>query len=187
MKSLCARSSAADADTAPMFWKFVPSVENCHCPLAAPVSPDTAMPSRSPSASMNPAETRSPTRTPAGDEVPTGTDGKCILPGVRPACNNGASLTDVTVTVALLLAVLKAELPPLVDASPRLPKTPVVWSQARKLTLVWPWKFGAGRKRSLSVVRSSRAEVSLADPTGANVIPAFVLNCQVPLAAPLSA
>ena len=45
--------------------------------------------------------------------------------------NTGASLTAVTVMLAVSVAVLNALLPPLVELSTLLPAAPLLWSQAR--------------------------------------------------------
>ena len=45
--------------------------------------------------------------------------------------STGASLTAVTVMLAVSVAVLNALLPPLVELSTLLPAAPLLWSQAR--------------------------------------------------------
>ena len=47
--------------------------------------------------------------------------------------NTGASLTALTVRLAVSVAVEKAEVPPLLVVSASVPLLPLVWSQARKV------------------------------------------------------
>src|SRR5207244_1942699 len=78
-------------------------------------------------------------------------------------------------------AVLKAVVPPLVEASALVPALPLVWSQARNVTeaevLFWP----SGTSRSLSLLRRSKAELPLTEPTAVQVVPLSVEYCQVPV------
>ena len=50
--------------------------------------------------------------------------------------NTGASLTAVTVRLAVSVAVEKAVVPPLLVVSASVPLPPLVWSQARKVMAV---------------------------------------------------
>ena len=51
------------------------------------------------------------------------------------SASTGASLTAVTVIVAVSVAVLKAVVPPFGAVSTLVPAVPLVWSQARKVTV----------------------------------------------------
>ena len=93
----------------------------------------------------------------------------------------GASLTAVTVIDAVSVAVLKAVVPPFVLTSTLVPALPLVWSQARNVTLAESAFCASGTKRSLSVARSSRADVSETVPTANQLLPPLVEYCQVPL------
>src|SRR5258707_919521 len=86
----------------------------------------------------------------------------------------GASLTLLTAMVLVAVLVLKALVPPLPQVSTLVPAAPLVWSQARKVTeaLVPFWPLGT--KRSLSVERSSRAELLETEPTAVQVLPELV-------------
>ena len=50
--------------------------------------------------------------------------------------NTGASLTALTVRLAVSVAVEKAVVPPLLVVSASVPLVPLVWSQARKVIAV---------------------------------------------------
>src|SRR5438445_329844 len=102
-------------------------MEYCHVPL--PLADDViAMPCSDPeSGSVTDAPMNDATVWPAlavWSSVIVFNDGAI---GV----STGASLMDVTVMVALSVAVLKAVVPPLLEASTLLPTVPLVWSQAR--------------------------------------------------------
>src|SRR5256885_305294 len=95
--------------------------------------------------------------------------------------STGASLTLVTVRLDVAVAVLRAVVPPFVEASTFVPCVPLVWSQAQNVTepvvAFWP----SGTRRNLSVERKSRADVLLTEPTAFQVLPLSVEYCQVPV------
>src|SRR4051812_7209748 len=103
-----------------------------------------------------------------------------VLKAFEPA-RRGVSLTAVTVMLDVAAAELKLVMPPLVLASTFVPAEPLVWSQARNVTLpvvpFWP----SGIKRSLSVERRSNADESLTLPTPVQVLPSSVEYSQDPL------
>ncbi len=79
------------------------------------------------------------------------------------------------------MAELKAVVPPLVDASTLVPNVPLVWSQARKVISPVVAFCPLGRNRSMSVLRSSNAELSVTAPTDVQLPPPSVEYCQLPL------
>src|SRR5207248_3103560 len=100
---------------------------------------------------------------------------------VAPLVIVGASFTLVTVIDDVALAVLNAVVPPLDVASTFVPCTPLVCSQAWKVTdAVVPFT-PSGTNRSLSFDRSKRAELFAIAPTAAQVVPPSVENCHTPV------
>jgi hypothetical protein len=57
---------------------------------------------------------------------------------------------------------------------------PAVWSQTLKESVPSPSALAAGRNRSWSVGRRSRAEVSLTEPTSCHTVVRTSLYCHVP-------
>ena len=74
--------------------------------------------------------------------MPTAPDGApassfwAVSAGLLVLSNTGASLTALTVRLAVSVAVEKAVVPPLVVVSASVPLLPLVWSQARKVIAV---------------------------------------------------
>src|SRR4029077_19020693 len=100
---------------------------------------------------------------------------------------DGASLTAVTVRLAVSVAVLNDVVPPLVLTSADPPFVPVVRSQARNVIaeLMVPLKSVAGtnRIRVRASAASRRAVVAEVEPKAFQLVPPFVENCQVPFTA----
>ena len=97
----------------------------------------------------------------------------------------GASLTAVTVMLAVLNPTENGVMPPAEDATTLLPCMPLVlpvWSQARKVKSAVVPLMPFGTKRTWSVERSSKALLTLTIPTLYQLLPSR-LYCQVPLPA----
>ena len=104
-----------------------------------------------------------------------------------PLKNVGASLTAVTVSEAVSLAVLKALVPPVAVMTAYWPSMPLVWSQARKVmaSLTVPANSPKGISRSWAVGPRSRANSFVWLPISSALIvshevPPSRLYCQVP-------
>ncbi|MCY1542757.1 hypothetical protein D9M68_785200 [compost metagenome] len=99
--------------------------------------------------------------------------------------STGASLTLLTLRLACATVLEKAELPPLVVVSAvlRVPPTlalPLLWSQARKLSVGEPPFWPSGTKRNWLTEDSNSAALPLTAPTLNQSVPS-VEYCQVPL------
>ena len=98
----------------------------------------------------------------------------------------GASLTAVTVMLAVSMAVLYAVLPPLVLTSTFVPGAPLVWSHARNVTVAVVPSRPLGTNRNRSVSRISRAELSDTLPTAYQLVPLIVYShMPFPLVSPV--
>src|SRR5689334_15663398 len=87
-----------------------------------------------------------------------------------------------TVRLSVPAALLNAVVPPLVEVSPRPPLLPLLWSQARKLTLLLPWKLRVGTKRSrvTASAASSLAPAGDGAPRFCQLWPLSSENSQTP-------
>src|SRR5438094_293212 len=110
--------------------------------------------------------------------------------GVGVVGSVGASLTGVTVMLAVSVLGLKAVVHPVGRARERvavLPAEPLVLSQARNVNVAVPLKSALGTKRILFALSRSRAvaEMSTDEPVvlvkSVQVEPPLVENCHLPL------